>query len=154
MMRVISNSSRETKKIAGAYIKEIMRGRRGPFIFLLQGDLGTGKTTFVLGALSYFGIHPHSASPTFVLAKHYRAKIRNPKSEIRNRVSDIWHVDAYRLHSKKDLNVLELPLSSSFAMFFIEWPERVRIRPSKGSYVINFRHGSNIDERIIEISKK
>lgn len=154
MMRVISNSSRETKKIAGAYIKEVMRRKKGPYVFLLQGDLGTGKTTFVLGALSYFGIHPHSASPTFVLMKHYKTGIRNGERGTRQKAWDIWHVDAYRLGSKKDLDILELPLSDSRAIFFIEWPQRVRLRSPQGSYVINFRHGSNIDERIIEISKK
>lgn len=154
MVRVISNSSRETKKIAGAYMREIIRGKKGPCMFLLQGDLGTGKTTFVLGALSYFGIRPHAASPTFVLAKHYKTAKKNRGEGTRQKTWDIWHVDAYRLGSKKDLDLLKLPLSDPRAIFFIEWPERVRLRSPRGSFRICFHHGSHIGERVIEIKNR
>lgn len=153
-VRIISSSALLTKKIAKEFIHDILRSGKGPYIFLLKGDLGSGKTTFALGVLSYFGIHPHAASPTFVIAKHYRAKTSPPTSHNSHHISDIWHVDAYRLRSKKDLDILGLPLSDPHAVFLIEWPERVKLRSTKGAFVIHFCHGSRINERIIEINKK
>jgi len=148
MLKITSNSAKLTKNIAAQFIKTALQSKKSPRIFLLNGDLGAGKTTFMLGVLSYFGIRPHAASPTFVLAKRYSPKKHSQK------VKEIYHADAYRLKTKKDLHALELPFKKAGALFFIEWPERVGLRSPKGSFVIRFHHGSHIDERIIEITRR
>lgn len=148
MMRITSNSSRVTMQIGATLIRTAMKERRGPYLFLLRGDLGSGKTTFVRGALSYFGIQPRAASPTFVIMKRYVPKKNKTK------VKNVFHIDAYRLHTRKDMNMLGLPLSDTHAMFFIEWPEQVKLRPTRGTFVIHFQHGSNTQQRSIQISRK
>src|SRR5690606_25586627 len=137
MIKVVSDSSKLTKQIAAKFVSSVVNKQEGPYIFLMKGDLGSGKTTFVLGALSYFGIRPHAASPTFVLVKHYKP-LRNYRH--RKSIMDIYHVDAYRLRSKKDLEMLELPFEKENALFFIEWPERAGIRSLKGAFVLSFSH--------------
>lgn len=155
-IRVVSDSANLTKKIGAKFMSlAVKRKDKKPIVVFLKGDVGAGKTTFTIGALSFFGIRPHAASPTFVLMKRYAVK--KNKENIR----EIFHIDAYRLRSKKDFRDV---LGSNFdsdtendiarnAMFFVEWPERVNLRPPKGSYVVDFGHGILYNERSIKISK-
>jgi len=137
---------------------------REPSVVFLKGDLGSGKTTFVLGFLRYFGIKPVAASPTFVILKSYKVKSRKHK------VDKIHHLDAYRLKSKKDLNVLGFDeiLKNPRNIILIEWPERIKGLPARlaeapakragrhgsgvrGRILINFFHGPKENERTIVI---
>ncbi len=182
-IKIISDSAKVTKQLAYEFIREVVKKSKGPHIFLLKGDLGIGKTTFTLGLLSYFSIRPHAASPTFVLMKRYvprlslrakqgsRASLHYPAKR-GNLVRNIYHIDAYRLRSKKNLNDLfgghspfsKTPLkvrgerggmtSFSDSLFIIEWPDMVRLAPPKGAFVVTFRHGSHPNERHIQITRK
>ena len=97
-------------------------------IFTLQGDLGAGKTTFSKSFIGSFGVKETVTSPTFVIEKIY--KIPNKKS-LGNRVSkfkNIIHIDAYRLTSGEDLEVLgwEEISNNPENIILIEWPEMVQ----------------------------
>ncbi|OGM90299.1 tRNA (adenosine(37)-N6)-threonylcarbamoyltransferase complex ATPase subunit type 1 TsaE [Candidatus Wolfebacteria bacterium RIFCSPHIGHO2_01_FULL_48_22] len=164
-IKIVSDSAVLTKKIAKTFIADVLKKKKGPHMFLLKGDLGSGKTAFVLGALSHFGIRPKAASPTFVLMKHYKTGTRGKGLGVRGKNSDIYHVDAYRLRSKKDFNELHVPglyqgpasisrPGLNRQIVFIEWPEQVKFRAPKGAFIIKFSHGSHISKRIIEISRK
>lgn len=146
-IRIVSDSDRMTRDIARGLFAHFKKN--APRIVLLKGDIGAGKTTFVQGALEFFGVRTHAASPTFVLMKHYKVA-QNPKQKTQNAIKDMYHVDAYRLRSKKDLDMLELPFENENALFFIEWPEQVRVRP-KNALTIHFKHGSHEGERVVEI---
>jgi tRNA threonylcarbamoyladenosine biosynthesis protein TsaE len=79
---------------------------------LLQGNLGSGKTTFVQGLGRGLGIQELINSPTFVLVQEYWSG-RLP----------LFHCDLYRLEADAvvDLGLEELWTGSGITA--IEWPE-------------------------------
>ena len=91
-------------------------------VLLLEGDLGSGKTTLVQGIGEGLGITESIVSPTFTLINEY-TQGRLP----------LYHLDLYRLQSQEvtQLNLenywneLEYPLG----IVAIEWAERLIKRP-------------------------
>src|SRR5512134_2416228 len=67
-------------------------------VICLQGDLGTGKTTFVQGVAKGWGSLDPVSSPTFIIVNVYR----------RADESQLFHMDAYRLDSKTEAEELDL----------------------------------------------
>jgi len=119
-----SKSLDDTKRIANIFVEKllIMGGKTGgkAVVILLQGNLGSGKTTFVKAVAEILGIKKNITSPTFVLEKVYRIKGNE-------RFSQLVHIDAYRLSGAKDLDLLgwgEL-VKNPKNLIFIEWPEIV-----------------------------
>lgn len=102
----ISKSYEDTQNLAyniGLKINE-------PMVFLLSGDLGSGKTTFTQGLAKGLEITKTISSPTFTFMKNYKGRM------ILN------HIDAYRLESHhQDLGFDELIGSTGVTV--IEWPD-------------------------------
>ena len=102
----ISKSYEDTQNLAyniGLKINE-------PMVFLLSGDLGSGKTTFTQGLAKGLEITKTISSPTFTIMKNYKGRL------ILN------HIDAYRLESHhQDLGFDELIGSTGVTV--IEWPD-------------------------------
>jgi tRNA threonylcarbamoyl adenosine modification protein YjeE len=84
-------------------------------IFLLYGDLGTGKTTFSRFFIREFLNAPNLnvTSPTFTLIQTYG----EPPEEI-------WHIDLYRIQDPSEIYNLGLEDIYGNALMLIEWPER------------------------------
>lgn len=85
-------------------------------IVLLDGDMGTGKTTFVkyfIRALtSYSGV----TSPTFSIINEYQNQDNKP----------IYHMDLYRLESMDEaLNIGIEEYLDSEHLCLIEWPNLI-----------------------------
>jgi len=87
-------------------------------VFALQGELGSGKTTFVQGFAQGLGIKEKVLSPTFVIMKSYAIPASN---------KTFYHIDCYRVERPKDL--LELGwqeiAQNPNNIILLEWPERV-----------------------------
>lgn len=100
----ISKSYQETQNIAykiGLTINE-------PMVFLLDGDLGAGKTTFTQGLAKGLDIIKTVSSPTFTIMKNYNGRL------------PLNHIDAYRLESlHQDLGLDEL--IGNIGVTVIEW---------------------------------
>ncbi len=146
---VSSSSSILTQRLGTAYAQHLaVRNRRGAIIIFLQGDLGSGKTTFVKGFLKAFGIAPRGASPTFVLMKHYPVRRRGAG------VAHIYHYDAYRLSSAADLGVLGFfdAVRDPRAVILIEWPEKISSRALRPVHRIRFAYGALPHERLLSFS--
>ena len=82
-------------------------------LFLLKGDLGSGKTSLTQGIVWGAGIDEYVRSPTFVLVSHYSGKI------------DVHHMDLYRLEMVGEF--LELGLEEYFdglGCCVIEWADK------------------------------
>ncbi len=144
-----TNSSKQTQKIAADLVKKFLRGRaqKSALVFALQGDLGSGKTTFVQGFLRALGIKKKITSPTFVLFKKYLI-LQSPNFPI------IYHVDCYRIKEPKellDLGFKEI-LSNPKNIVLIEWPERIKKILPKNSVWLKFEHGKKENQRIIKIT--
>ncbi len=114
--KLILNSLEETKKIASEIAHKInLISKNTAKIIFLKGDLGTGKTTLVKEILKAYGLSESVTSPTFTIVEPYL--IGNKK---------IFHMDLYRIESRKELEVLGIEEYSneSDSIIFIEWPER------------------------------
>lgn len=114
MTKFISHSEKETKLFAQNLAKEVTSG-----VIALTGQLGAGKTTFVQGFAKGLGIKEKIISPTFVLIRQH---------QIPNTNKILYHIDLYRLESKKDFQQLGLGdlLSDLNNLVVIEWAEKVK----------------------------
>ena len=92
------------------------RLRRGDTV-LLEGDLGSGKTTLARAILTALGIRENVPSPTFTLAQGYAAKHLA-----------ITHYDLYRLKRPQEMEELGLEEALEDGAVLIEWPERAQGR--------------------------
>ena len=83
-------------------------------IIALCGNLGSGKTTLVRGALESLGVSSGVRSPTYTLIEYYEFD-----------QLCIAHLDLYRLADGEDLEYLGYrDYLDSTTVCFIEWPER------------------------------
>ncbi|MFH1170859.1 MAG: tRNA (adenosine(37)-N6)-threonylcarbamoyltransferase complex ATPase subunit type 1 TsaE [Candidatus Vogelbacteria bacterium] len=73
-MEIISHSLAETADLASKILVELAKtGReKKATLVALQGDLGSGKTTFTQAVARVLGITGRVTSPTFVIMKTYR----------------------------------------------------------------------------------
>ncbi len=93
-----------------------------PQLLLLQGELGTGKTTLVKGiAQALNAAEPDEVtSPTFTLIHEYEGS-RDGKPV------KLYHLDVYRLQSERHLETLGLDdLLTSDALVLVEWGEKFK----------------------------
>ncbi len=101
-----------TEKL-GRDLAAILPEDTGGWMILLQGELGTGKSTLarsMLRALGHEGIVP---SPSYTLVEPYRIGDRT-----------IYHVDLYRIANASELEFLGWS-DLRDGLLLIEWPERV-----------------------------
>lgn len=109
---------------------------------LLEGDLGSGKTTFVKGLGAGLQIPDTIDSPTFTLINEYH-----------NGRLPLYHVDLYRLEGAAvDSLWLETywdGIEFAPGIVAIEWAERLRYLPPE-PLTIRFAHQG--DQRLIRLT--
>lgn len=111
-------------------------------VFLLKGELGSGKTTFVRGFCAFFGLDSIVNSPTFTIMNVYSSS-----------AVKIYHIDLYRIRDPlelQDLGLDEIDLSSDYC--FIEWPELVEDYSFSDSCKVIFEFGDNELQRKISFN--
>lgn len=143
---MISKSLEETEKLAKEFVENInASGKEGAFIVAMEGDLGSGKTTFVKTVAKELGIENTVTSPTFVIEKIY--KLENQTYD------NLIHIDAYRLKSGEELKTLgwEKVSKNPKNIIFIEWPSNVSDVIPKDAQELSFKF---VDENIREIKVK
>ncbi len=113
------------------------------FVIALSGDLGAGKTTFIQGFVGALGIKKRVTSPTFILFRRFAIR-HSP-------FTSLYHVDAYRIKSPKEIAALEFKeiLSNPANIVLIEWPENIKKILPKNILRIQFAHGQKENERQI-----
>ncbi len=142
-----SNSAVETKKIAAIIAAKLIRTKPSAHarVVTLLGDLGAGKTTFIQGFAHALGIKHRITSPTFVIMKRYKLK-RLP-------YKNLYHLDAYRVSSFKELAPLEFDkvLANPENIILIEWANNLKGARFTKPIRLSFRHGKKEHERAITI---
>jgi len=98
-------------------VPKLLTHRPGNKLYILEGDLGSGKTTLVQAFGRYFNVSEQVLSPTFSIINEY-SYIEEGKEKV------FYHLDLYRLNSIEEaLNIGIEEYLYSGAYCFIEWPE-------------------------------
>lgn len=159
-LKIESFSPTITKKIGAEIAQQLTQKKilqKEPIFILLEGNLGAGKTTFTMGFLHFFGIKPKAASPTFTIMKRYCPNQNyNQKQKLENNINpikEIYHIDAYRLQNKRDLELIGFNAikKQPYTVVLIEWPGNVKGLRLKNIIKIKFEYGKKEKERVITI---
>lgn len=99
-------------------VLEVLQSRPDIRLWLLQGDLGAGKTTVVRGVVHHLGVQKSVTSPTYTLRQEYHIPTTTKR---------LVHIDAYRFRSSAEALGIGLldDLNDPHAVLWIEWPERL-----------------------------
>lgn len=120
------------------------QGRAGD-VFVLGGELGSGKTTLTQGIARGMGIEEHVTSPTFVIARTHPHPGAGP---------DLVHVDMYRLGSAGEIDDLDLESDLETSIVVVEWGESLADHLSASRLDVRIaRSDDEADEtRIVDIT--
>jgi tRNA threonylcarbamoyladenosine biosynthesis protein TsaE len=111
-------------------------------IFVFEGDMGAGKTTFIKVLAKSLGIKELVSSPTFSIVNEYEAD-----------GNTFYHFDFYRIKNLQeayDIGYEEYFYSGNTC--FIEWPEKVEELLPEHYVKVEFKMLSE-NERVLSISK-
>jgi tRNA threonylcarbamoyladenosine biosynthesis protein TsaE len=108
-LRLTSGSAEITRTVGEA----LGRAATGPLAFLLTGDYGTGKTTFVQGLARGLEIVGPVRSPSYNILKRYQGRLV------------LVHADLYRTRSAPEVEELGLhDIADAAGILAVEWPGR------------------------------
>ena len=110
-------------------------------VLVLCGDLGSGKTKFTEGFLTYFGLENEISSPTFTIVNEYK------KNNI-----NIYHFDVYRLEDSSEFYAIGGDEYFENGICLIEWGELIQDALPNEYIRIDFsRNDLNENERVLNI---
>ena len=130
--KFISKSESETKDFA----KKLASKLKVKDIVVLTGELGSGKTKFTEGFLSYFNLESEISSPTFTIVNEYK-----------NNNINIYHFDVYRLEDSSEFYEIGGDEYFENGICLIEWGELIQDALPKNYIHIVFEKSTE-DENI------
>jgi len=137
LYKYISNSENETMNLAGKLASKLQTGD----VVVLSGDLGSGKTKFTEGFLTYFGLQDEISSPTFTIVNEYCKDNTN-----------IYHFDVYRLNSSDEFYAIGGDGYFENGISIIEWGEIIAdALPSNYIHISFERNLDDENKRILNI---
>lgn len=110
MVNYIFNSKSENDTLS--FAKKFASKLNKKDVIVLSGDLGSGKTKFTEGILSFFGLENEISSPTFTIVNEYS------KDNIK-----IYHFDVYRLEDSSEFYEIGGDEYYENGICIIEWGE-------------------------------
>ena len=144
----VSKSANETNKIAQFVLKKILeRDFKKALVFIIEGEIGVGKTIFVKGIGESLGIN-NVISPSFVIMYEYEIK--------HSKIEKLIHLDLYNVEEKEEFKYLKIDhYLAPRNLLAIEWGEKVGeifdLLKEKGEIVyVKIKYESE-KERIIEV---
>lgn len=140
MQEVICKNEYETKIYASNLASILKKGD----LIILTGELGAGKTKFVEGVLTHFGMQDEISSPTFTIVNEYH-----------NNKADIYHFDLYRLSDVYEFENIDGESYFSKGICIFEWGEMIEDILPEDYLKITFAKDDN-DENVrkLEIEPK
>lgn len=135
LLEVVTRSPEETL----AFGRMLARELQPPCLVLLEGELGSGKTTLTKGIVSGLGAarEEEVTSPSFTLVHEYGS---DPK---------VYHIDLYRVESARELATLGLDdLWAQQAIVIIEWGEKLWDNPPAPRVKIRLEYVTSEERRI------
>ena len=110
-------------------------------VFAFDGQMGVGKTTFIVSLLKAMGIEDIEGSPTYSLVNSYGSVA----------FGKIHHFDLYRLNSEEeafDIGIEEMLYGGDYC--FIEWPQKIENLLPENTIWVRIRNNEQ-NERTISI---
>ncbi|HZT70649.1 MAG TPA: tRNA (adenosine(37)-N6)-threonylcarbamoyltransferase complex ATPase subunit type 1 TsaE [Terriglobia bacterium] len=111
-LEFITHSPEETIELGARLARELPH----PSLVVLEGDLGSGKTTLVKGIVSGMGVarQEEVTSPSFTLVHEYGTDRK------------VYHADLYRIEGAREVATLGLEdLLEQEATVIVEWGEKL-----------------------------
>lgn len=136
LARRVSHSPEETISIGRELAKEL----QPPCCVLLEGELGSGKTTLAKGIVAGLGVayEDEVTSPTFTLVHEYGSTRK------------VYHVDLYRIEDSREVASLGLEdLADPQATILVEWGEKLGDNAPTACLRIRLEHLGSDDRQII-----
>jgi tRNA threonylcarbamoyladenosine biosynthesis protein TsaE len=145
-IKVISESPKETQKIASFFMQIILRRddlKESGLVISLEGPLGGGKTEFLKGIAKFLKLKEKVFSPTFLIMKSFPCKTPSFKT--------LWHLDCYRIEKPKEIKELDFLeiIKNPENLIFIEWGNKIKKILPKNHWKIKFKMTGK-DTRILE----
>ena len=137
-LKLITRSPEQTQQL-GSHIGQLATGGD---IYLLSGNLGTGKTCLVQGIAFGLGVKEYACSPSFMIAREYHGRLA------------LYHLDLYRLDHIEE--IIDLGINEYFkddSVCAIEWAEKGGVALPHDSLIIRLRHLPG-DERELTFEPK
>jgi tRNA threonylcarbamoyladenosine biosynthesis protein TsaE len=106
----LNSHSPEQTQLLGSYLGKLAQRAD---VFLLVGELGTGKTCLVQGIARGLGVKEYAFSPSFVILREYHGRL------------PLYHMDFYRLDHIEE--IADLGLEEYFCgdgVCVVEWAEK------------------------------
>jgi tRNA threonylcarbamoyladenosine biosynthesis protein TsaE len=130
---VVTRSAAETRALG----RELGSGLGRGDVLLLEGELGSGKTTFVKGIAEACNVTVMVRSPTFALMHRYRGD------------PDLVHVDLYRESDAAGLEDLYLDADGDQVVTVVEWPKELAPYLWPDAPRVRFEHVDENTRRIV-----
>ena len=130
---VLTHSPEQTRRLG-----EIMSTlAEGGDIYLLSGNLGTGKTHLVQGIAFGLGVKEYACSPSFMIAREYHGRL------------NLYHLDLYRLDHIEE--IIDLGMEEYFrsdSVCAIEWADKGSGALPGDNLTIQLEHMGNDKRRL------
>lgn len=116
-----------TEALAARLARALPGDTRG-WMILLQGELGSGKSTMARAMLRELGHAGSVPSPTYTLVEPYEISEKT-----------IYHIDLYRISDPEELDYLGWS-DLEDGLRLIEWPERVPELAGQADVLLSLRY--------------
>lgn len=105
-----------TQDELGEVAKNVLEQAGSCRVWLLYGEMGSGKTTFVKRVCAHLGVSDMASSPTFSIVNEYETDDHKK----------VYHFDFYRIKNEAeayDIGTEEYFYSGHLCL--VEWPEKI-----------------------------
>lgn len=137
MKTYLTRSPQDTIGLGKSFAEQLKLGD----IVALAGNLGSGKTQFVVGVCEGLRVHGRVASPTFTLINEYDMPF-----------GKVVHIDLYRIDKHSEVD--ELGIEEYFndeCICLIEWPGIVSDMLPPKRFEVKIEYGLRENERHISV---
>ncbi len=132
-LELVTASPEETREL-GRRLGEVAHAGD---VFLMTGDLGSGKTCLTQGLAWGLGVKETAVSPTFVIMRELRGRLH------------LYHIDLYRLDRLEETQ--DLGLDDYFygdGVSVVEWAEKAMGLMPPESMLVEIEYVSDTERRL------
>jgi tRNA threonylcarbamoyladenosine biosynthesis protein TsaE len=136
LIEIVTHSPEETISFG----RELAKTLQPPHMVLLEGELGSGKTTLAKGIVAGLGAAREEdvTSPSFTLVHEYGTE------------GKVYHVDLYRIEDRRELETLGLEdLAGQPVTVLVEWGEKLEEIAPRPCVRVRMEHVGSEDRQII-----